>query len=362
MKKEDPGSSFSGAGPVRRIGITFNLKKKELLPGESDDRYEEYDCLETIETLEREIKRLGFETARYEQDETFLERISQNPPDFVLNIAEGRGTTRGRESQVPSVLESLGVPFSGSDSIAIAVTLDKWLTHHVLAGGGAAVPDLYMFTAEKDLGRALSIFEKRREYIVKPRWEGSSKGVFPDSVVDNPVDMADRGRKIWKNYNQPALVEEFLPGAEITVGIMGNRNPAVIGMMAIDPKAVKGKTVYSLDHKRDWKEKVRYLGPETIDPRLRKAVGSEALKVFRILELKDVARVDFRLDVEGVPKAIDINPLPGISEAYSDLPILYRLSGGDFPSLLRGILKEAFQRQGLRWPRTSMKARNRNAA
>ena len=361
MKKEDPGSS-SGAGPVRRIGITFNLKKKDLLPGEPDDRYEEYDCLETIETLEREIDRLGFETLRYEQDDSFLERISQNPPDFVLNIAEGRGTTRGRESQVPSVLESLGIPFSGSDSIAIAITLDKWLTHHVLVGGGASVPDLFMFSAEEDFSGAMSIFQKHREYIVKPRWEGSSKGVFPDSVVDNPVDLAEKVRRIWKNYQQPALVEEYLPGTEVTVGVMGNRNPVVIGMMSIDLKTEKGKAVYSLEHKRDWEEKVHYLGPESIDPHTREEVESEALKVFRVLELRDVARVDFRLDNAGVPKAIDINPLPGISEAYSDLPILYRLSGGDYPSLLKGILKEAFQRQELKWPRASTKGRHRNAA
>jgi D-alanine-D-alanine ligase len=174
--------------------------------------------------------------------------------------------------------------------------------------------------------------------------------------------LAERVRRIWKNYQQPALVEEYLPGKEITVGVMGNRNPGVIGMMAVDLKAEKGKAVYSLEHKRDWKEKVRYLGPETIDLPTREVVESEALKVFRILELRDVARVDFRLDNDGVPKAIDVNPLPGISEAYSDLPILYRLSGGDYPSLLKGILKEAFERQGLKWPRASTKGRLRNVA
>ncbi|HQO84032.1 MAG TPA: D-alanine--D-alanine ligase, partial [Synergistales bacterium] len=128
------------------------------------------------------------------------------------------------------------------------------------------------------------------------------------------------------------------------------------------PKAEKGNTVYSLDHKRNWEEMVRYLGPETIDPALRELVGAESLKVFRILELKDIARVDLRLDISGAPKVIDINPLPGISEAYSDLPILYRMSGGTFPSLVRGILRESFQRQGLKWPKTTTKARHRDAA
>ncbi len=361
MNKEDPGSSLIESRQIRRIGITFNLKKKAVSAGESDDRYEEYDCLETIQTLEREIRKLGFETERFEDDDTFLERISQNPPDFVFNIAEGRGSTRGRESQVPAVLESLGIPFSGSDSVALAVTLDKWLTHHMLAGCGAPVPDLFMFSCEADLRRSMEIFEKHETFIVKPRWEGSSKGVFPDSVVDNPVDLAKRVRRLWKNYRQPALVEEFLPGSEITVGVMGNRNPAAVGMMVIDAKAIGSSAVYSLDHKRNWEEMVRYLGPETIDPDLRSVLSAEAVKVFRILELKDIARVDFRLDKNGVPKAIDINPLPGVSETYGDFPILYRMSGATYGSLIRRIFREAFQRQGLKWPCAS-KARNSNAA
>lgn len=361
MKKEDPGSSFTDAGPVRRIGIAFNLKKKTAAAGETDDRYEEYDCPETIQTLEREIRRLGFETELFEDDETFLDRISNNPPDFVFNIAEGRGSTRGRESQVPAVLESLAIPFSGSDSVALAVTLDKWLTHHVLAGCGAAVPDLFMFSGEADIRGSIDLFEKHGRYIVKPRWEGSSKGVFDDSVVDNPVDLAKRARRIWKNYRQPALVEEYLPGSEITVGVMGNKNPAAIGMMLVQAEAAGSSAVYSIDHKRNWEERVRYLGPESIEPELRAILAAEAVKVFRVLELRDIARVDFRLDGTGIPKTIDVNPLPGISETYSDLPILYRMSGGTFPSLLKGILREALGRQGLRLPRAS-KTRQKNAA
>ena len=225
MKKEDPGSSFSGAGPVRRIGITFNLKKKDLLPGESDDRYEEYDCLETIETLEREIKQLGFETERYEQDEPFS-RGSPKPSRLRLEHSRRPRDHKGRESQVPSVLRA-GDPLFRVRLNSHSRHLDKWLTHHVLAGG-AAVPDLYMFSAEKDLGVPCPSL-KSTENTSSSRDGKVFQGVFADSVVDNPVDMADRVRRIWKNYNQPALVEEFLPGVEITVGIMGNRNPAVIG-------------------------------------------------------------------------------------------------------------------------------------
>jgi len=180
------------------------------------------------------------------------DNLTRNRPDFVFNIAEGSGVTRGRESQVPAVLESLNIPYSGSDPVALAVTLDKWLTHHILSAGNVAVPSLYMFSTEEDLRHGNRIFQEHGEYIVKPRWEGSSKGVFPDSVVSDCKNLAHKVRRIWRRYRQPALVEEFLPGEEITVGLVGNRVPRVIGMMAIDPVAVNGRKLYSIEHKRNW--------------------------------------------------------------------------------------------------------------
>ncbi len=145
-------------------------------------------------------------------------------------------------------------------------------------------------------------------------------------------------------------MEEYLPGDEITVGIVGNGRPAVVGMMRIVPVEQREEFLYSLEEKRNYLERIRYEGPESIPPSLRDQVGRFALKAFQSLELRDMARVDFRLDSDGTPRIIDINPLPGLSPEYSDLPILHRLSGGEYNDLVRSILRSAFSRNGLLFP------------
>lgn len=350
MKKEDPGSSSSsGLRAVRKIGIAYNLRK-QTEGNEADDRYEEYDCIETVETLKGAIETLGFEVLLLEQDDCFFDRLSKKRPDFVVNIAEGRGIARGRESQVPAILEAMEVPYAGSDPVTLALALDKWLTHNMLAAAGLPVPTLFMFSREQDIRSAGHIFTHHGEYIVKPRWEGSSKGVFADSVVTTHTELAEKVRRIWKRYRQPALVEEYLPGQEITVGVLGNRPPRVIGLMAVNPDPTGGRRFYTIDHKRNWEERVSYLPFQAVDKKTRIAVSRDAVRCFRFLEIKDIARIDFKVDRLGMPRIIDVNPLPGLSVAYSDLPILYRLGGGRYIDLLKGFLKEAFARQNLGWP------------
>lgn len=351
MEKEDPGPSRANEKTeVRVIGITYNLRRCAA-GDEPDDRYEEYDCIETVQSLKDTIEAFGFKVVLLEQNDFFFDALRQTKPDFIVNIAEGLGVMRGRESQMPAILESLGIPYAGSDSVACALALDKWLTHHMLVSAGLPVPTLFMFSEEGDLWTQGQIFSHHREYIVKPRWEGSSKGVFADSIVRTHAELAERVRRIWERYRQPAIVEEYLPGIEITVGVLGNRPPQVIGLMAVNPEPTDdGHSFYTLEHKRNWKQKVRYAPPEALSEEIRLSVSRDAVRCFQFLELKDIARIDFKLDRWGVPKIIDVNPLPGLSEAYSDLPILYRLSGGRYEELVRGLLSEAFARYGLSWP------------
>lgn len=342
---EPPGSEQKDPS-VRTIGIVYNLRQ-EVTEG-PDDLFEEYDSFATIESLARELESLGFSTLLIEQDDRFLSTISEAKPDLVFNMAEGRGNFRGRESQVPSVLESLGIPFTGSDSVALALALDKFLTHQALEAGGVPVPAMSCFRREEDLKDLDLLFLNQEPLLVKPRWEGSSKGVFSDSLVRTPEELADRVHRIWERYGQPALAEAFLPGDEFTVGVLGNETPRIAGMMRIScPSQKEGPFLYTLENKREWEERMLYEGPETIAPSLQKALERSALHAFRTLELRDVSRIDFRVDAKGIPKVIDVNPLPGMSPAYSDLPILCRLSGGTYPELVRAIVEETLKRNGL---------------
>ena len=332
--------------PVSRISVVYNLKKAAGA-GEPDDKYEEYDPLSTVESVAETIASFGFSVSLCEQDGDFFPRLRSQAPDFVANLAEGRGDARGREAQVPCILESESIPFWGSDGVSMAVALDKLLTGRTLFSEGIPVPFSSSFRGEEDLPVLTELFRQRPRYVVKPRYEGSSKGIFTDSVAHSPREAEDRIRRIWHRYGQPALLEEYLPGAEITVGVTGNSRPAIAGMMRISPVHPREEFLYSLEEKRNYLERIRYDGPESIPAPLREQLGRFAAGAFRALELRDMARVDFRLDGDGIPRIIDINPLPGLSPLYSDLPILHRLSGGSYPELVRSILACAFRRNGL---------------
>jgi len=333
----------------RIIGIAFNLRRYNHV--DCDDQ-EEFDEPQTITALKREIERYGFKVLLYEQNESIAAKLRRDRPDFVLNIAEGIGKGRARESQVPAILESLKIPYSGSDPVALGLTLDKYWTSCLLSREGVPVADIYCALSLKELPGLKAIFYKGKSFIVKPRWEGSSKGIFLDSVVSDYKSLKKVADKIFRDYHQPVVVEEFLEKEEITVGVCGNADAKVIGMMQIVPKEKQNEPfLYSIEIKRDWQAKVQYLPRKAIDKELAAQVERSALLAYRALELRDISRIDFRVGRDGVARVIDINPLPGLSPEYSDLPILYRLAGGDYSKLIEMILKTALKRYGFEFPR-----------
>ncbi|HOO62563.1 MAG TPA: ATP-grasp domain-containing protein [Synergistaceae bacterium] len=332
--------------PPLRVGITYNLRRS-FPSSETEDLFEEYDSEETILSLEREIQKYHCTPLRFEQDHTLQKRLQHNPPDFVFNIAEGLGQGRGREAQVPCLLESLGIPFSGSDSIAMGITLDKYLCQSFLAHAHIPVPEMLLLSPENMENTEEKLLEKYGKVLVKPRWEGSSKGVFADSLATNREELLSKARRIWDRYNQPALLEEYLPGEEYTVALIGNKAPRISGIMRIRPKHEEKDFLYSLFHKREWEERVCYEGPEVLDDYTRTALEHTAIRAFRTLELHDFARIDFRKDSQGIPRIIDVNPLPGLRPGYGDFTIASELSGNSYEEILRDILMESLERWAL---------------
>jgi len=329
------------AACIKKIAIIFNLKKE----GVKDDSCEEYDEIETIDALSKELRALAPYVFCIEQSKNLAKDILKVNPDFVFNLAEGIGSKRARESQVPCVLESLNIPYSGSDPIALGVTLDKYLTNIILKSAGIPVP--YAFTAkdESQLRFLKNIFKHNKLFIIKPRWEGSSRGIFLNSIVSGYDELKKIAGFIFKKYKQPVLVEEFLENDEITVGVCGNHTPFILGMMRVAAKLKSDKPfLYSQENKRDWQTKIKYEPQGSIKKSIQKAIEKYAIEAFKALELRDVARIDFRLDCNNIPKIIDINPLPGLSPYYSDLPIVCELHGKNYSYLIRTILKEALKR------------------
>lgn len=330
---------------IKKIAIIYNLKKKGL----KDDSCEEYDEIETIDALSKELKAFAPYVYRIEQSKNLVADILKVNPDFVFNLAEGIGVGRARESQVPCILESLNIPYSGSDPIALGLSLDKYLTNIVLKSANIPVPCTFTIKDSSQLPCLKGIFKKDKLFIVKPRWEGSSRGIFLNSIVSDYDELKERSGFIFKQYKQPVLVEDFLENDEITVGVCGNQLPFILGMMRVVAKFKSDKPfLYSQENKRNWQEKIKYEPQSSIRKNIQKVIEKYAIEAFRALELRDVARIDFRLDCKNIPKIIDINPLPGLSPYYSDLPIICKLKGKNYKYLVKTILQEALKRNNLK--------------
>ncbi len=327
-----------------RIGITFDLKSEGLaVPGQPDDFQEEFDSPQTVEAVADVFRRLGHDVILLGDGPAMLRRLLDDPPEFVFNFAEGHGIGRSREARVPAVLEMLGIPFSGSDPLTLAVTLDKDAAKTLVAAAGVSVPRGLAVRQPQD---ARQVPHSWFPVILKPAWEGSSKGIRRTSLVDDPANLLDTAAEMLRLYHQPVLVEEFVEGEEITVGIVGNDPPEVVGVMQVVPRSRNPRFVYGLEVKRDYKNQVDYACPPRLPEAVLDRITDAALRSYRALGCQDVSRVDFRVR-NGEPIFLEVNPLPGLHPVDSDLVILARLAGWSYDRLIGKILEAALKRAHL---------------
>jgi D-alanine-D-alanine ligase len=326
-----------------RIGLSYDLKSAVPLDEASpEDALEEYDSRETVELIAATFEAAGHSVVMLGGGDEFLENILREKVDIVFNIAEGRGNSRSRESQVPGVLEMLGIPYTGSDARCLMICLDKPLAKKLVAAEGVSTPRWQLITDEEGLSR--TAWEQFPfPAIVKPAHEGSSKGIRLTSVVDNVGSLPAEVSRLLETYRQPVMVEEFITGDEVTVGIIGNAPPRLVGIMRIVPRKREGHFVYSLELKRDYLNLVDYECPPQLEDEVLARVALSSLKVFKILGCRDFARLDFRVSPEGVPYFLEINPLPGLG-SYSDLVIMAQKLGWTHQGLIQAVLEAALKR------------------
>jgi D-alanine-D-alanine ligase len=326
------------------VGIAFDLRSDFAAePGAPVDRLEEYDSPETVRAIEEVLRARGHVPRRLGGGRRFVEAVLARPPDLVFNIAEGWGT-RSREAHVPAVCEMLGVPFTHSDPLTLALTLDKGLTKRVLQSHGIATPRFAVVDSVDDLDGVDLPFP----LFVKPACEGSSMGIRRSSRVLDARALEAQVARTLVDYAQSVLVEAFLPGVELTVAVVGNGDDAeVLGVMEIEPRAGTPEDfVYGLETKRNYAAEVAYhVPPRNVPEATVRDVERLALSVHRALGCRDVCRVDVRLDAGGVPHVLEVNALPGLSPVTSDIVILSRAAGRTYDGLIGRIVEEALARR-----------------
>jgi D-alanine-D-alanine ligase len=325
-----------------RIGMTYDLKDDYLAEGFSPEAAAEFDIPETIEAIEHSLKELGHRTERIGNARRLIDHLAMGDRwDFVFNIAEGVSGF-GREAQVPAILDIYGIPYTFSDSLVLALTLHKGLTKHVIHDLGIPTPAFAVVETEEDIARV----DLPYPLFAKPVAEGTSKGVTAVSKISTPGELGLSCSRLLSEFHQPVLVETFLPGREFTIGIVGTGREAVaVGAMEVFFLQDDGDVSYSYENKEQWREKIGYrLATDDL------AVKSMdlALAAWRSLGCRDGGRVDVRADHAGIPNFIEVNPLAGLNPTHSDLPILARLNGIDYLTLIDCFMDSALKRTRLR--------------
>ncbi len=327
-----------------KIGIAYDLKNDfSIDEGRPDDWLEEYDSEHTIQAVQDEIEALGHDAIPLGGGRSFLKRIGTAPVDLVFNLAEG-SKGRNRETHIPALLEMLEIPYTNSDPLTLALTLDKEMAKRVVMSEGIPTPAFKLIKNAMDTEHIDLPFP----LFVKPAYEGSSKGIGFHSRVNNKEALRHEVHRLLGTYGTPVLVETFLPGKEFTVGILGNGFPYVLGMMELTPSEGSVENfIYSVTMKRECYQRVQYRCPPDVPPSLFCRIEEVALDSYRVLGCRDVARIDIRLDEHGTPHFLEANPLPGLTPGYSDLVILADFMGLAYRQLIDAILCHAFERYGI---------------
>jgi len=321
-----------------KFGLTYDLRDDYRKLGYSDEETAEFDKEETIYAIESAIKAAGFKTERIGNIFALVEFLSAGKTsDMVFNIAEGMYGA-GREAQIPALLDAYRVDYVFSDTVILALTLHKALTKKVIRDSHIPTADFFCVYDITDLEK----MHLHYPLFAKPVAEGTGKGIGSASFIEDREQLESAVAFLLEKFNQPVLVEEYLPGREFTVGITGTgKNAEVIGGMEIlFEKGVEES--YSYENKANYKSNIRY---SLIKGPIEHQVYSLALDAWRALECRDGGRIDIRCDTSGRPNFIEVNPLAGLNPDDSDLPIICRMNGISYNELISKIINSAISRK-----------------
>ena len=349
-----------------RIALLANLKTSAPhWEGMQPDQWDDLDSESTVATLVDIIRSGGYDCEFLEGDVTLLDSVRKYRPDMCFNICEAHFGD-SREAQIPALLEMLRIPYTGSKVLTMALSLDKPMTKRILMWHELPTPNFQAFEREDeplDPDMTFPLF-------VKPSREGTGMGVSLSSVVQNETEMREQLKFILNKYKQPALVERFIEGREVTVGLVGNLLGPVAKRMpkSSDAKRIQSglrffpplevdlqryrdtDMVYSNRLKVAMADQLDYLCPAPLEQEQIDELNWLAAACFRVVGALDVSRVDFRLDVNDhwKPNILEINPLPGLSPGISDIVIEAAADGVSHPELVHMILDAALKRYGMK--------------
>lgn len=349
------------------VAVLANLKKNAPLePGMPADFWADLDSEHTVEAIADALRQAGHEATFLEGDVTLYDRLRELQPDICFNICEGHFGD-SREAQVPAILEMLRIPYTGSSVLTLALALDKPMTKRVLTYHALPTPAFQVFERPNEPLNSDLLFP----LFAKPSRQGTGMGISPQSIVHDESQLRNQVTRLLEEYREPVLVERFIDGRDVTVGMVGNLVAPVAWRVPEDeeaPRIVRGLQflppleiglgeyaegeagLYTYHAKVNLVDQLTYICPAQVDADQVEELNWLAAAVFRVTGCLDVARVDFRLDsADGDrPYILEINPLPGLSPGTSDLVIEAEAAGISHPELINLILDQALERYDLK--------------
>ncbi len=321
-----------------KVGLTYDLRIDYLNEGYSLEETAEFDKESTIEGIEQAIQKEGYETHRIGNAKSLIiQLLAGESWDIIFNITEGL-YGEGRESLVPALLDMYKIPYVFSGPVTLGISLNKAFAKQIVRDSGINTPPFYVVSKTTDIEK----IKLQYPLFAKPVAEGTGKGITNRSLIKTEDQLLSVCTQLLEKYNQPVLVEEFLPGREFTVGVLGTGETArVPGAMEIISKQKDSTQIYSYDTKENYADKIEYV---PVTGELLEACKDLALGAWRALNCYDGGRVDVKVDRYGKMSFIEVNPLAGLNPVTSDLPILCGLNGMSYQEIISEIMKSAIKR------------------
>lgn len=352
-----------GPHPARpwRVAVIANVKGETALPIDGPaDAGAEFDRRETIQAIQSAIESDGHSTIFLPADANLPFALRDVCPDICFNISEGLGGD-AREAQVPALLELLRIPYTASRVFTNAIALDKTMTKRIWRDQGLPIAEFQEFsTGSETLSPALHY-----PLFVKPSREGTGMGVDDGAIAHNEYELRQRVDWVIQNYHQPALVEEYLPGREFTIGVLGRSDAAQYSRrpelyrengfhrfptLEIDSAHSVTPGVYG-HHAKTLNFGdcgiPGFICPANVTPELGEELHNLAVRAHLAIGSVDVSRVDIRMNASGQPCLMEINSLPGLTPGFSDLVVIANAEGISYQELILEILYLGASRFGL---------------
>jgi D-alanine-D-alanine ligase len=321
-----------------KVGLTYDLRSWYLDRGYSMEDTAEFDKQDTVDSIEAALRKMGFETETIGNCFQLVEALAAGKKwDLVFNIAEGLYGD-GRESVVPALLDQYEIPYVFSGPVILGISLNKYLTRLIVSAAGVPVSPGMLISSPADIEKC------NLEYplFIKPVSEGTGKGITERNLLKSPDELKEIAEYLLVRFSQPALVEEYLPGREFTVGVIGSGEDAIaIGGMEIE---CKNNYPYSVEFKENYEEFCKYI---PMAKEFAEECKTVALNVWKALGGVDAGRVDVKADRNGRMCFMEVNPLAGLHPVHSDLPILSRMINIDYQTLIEMIMKSTLERHHL---------------